>query len=56
MLNVLRVRIYPNKGQQEALATSFGCARFVFNYYFNKTNTQYQETGKGMSYCDMAKD
>ena len=56
MLDTLKVRIYPNKGQQEALAKSFGCARFVFNYYLNKTNTQYQETGKGLSYCDMAKD
>ena len=56
MLDTLKVRIYPNKGQQEALAKSFGCSRFVFNYYLNKTNNQYQETGKGMSYCDMAKD
>ena len=56
MLDVLKVRIYPNKGQREALAKSFGCSRFVFNYYLNKTNTQYEETGKGMSYCGMAKD
>ncbi|AFZ11184.1 transposase, IS605 OrfB family [Crinalium epipsammum PCC 9333] len=56
MLDVLKVRIYPNKGQQQALAKSFGCSRFVFNYYLNKTNTQYEETGKGMSYYDMAKD
>ena len=56
MLDVLKVRIYPNKGQQEALAKSFGCSRFVFNYYLNKTNTQYEETGRGMSYCDMALD
>jgi len=56
MLDVLKVRIYPNKEQQEALAKSFGCSRVVWNYYLNKTNSQYQETGKGMSYCDMAKD
>ncbi|AFZ14026.1 transposase, IS605 OrfB family [Crinalium epipsammum PCC 9333] len=56
MLDVLKVKIYPNKGQREALTKSFGCSRFVFNYYLNKTNTQYQETGKGMSYCDMALD
>ena len=56
MLDTLKVRIYPNKGQQEALAKSFGCSRFVWNYYLNKTNNQYQETGKSMSYCDMAKD
>ena len=48
--------MYPNKEQQIALAKNFGCCRMVWNYYLNKTNTQYQETGKGMSYCDMAKD
>ncbi len=56
MLDTLKVRIYPNKEQEKALAKSFGCSRFVWNYYLNKTNNQYQETGKGMSYCDMAKD
>ena len=56
MLTALKVRIYPNKEQQIALAKNFGCCRFVRNYYLNKSNAQYQETGKGMSYCDMAKD
>lgn len=56
MLDLLKVRIYPNQEQQIALAKSFGCCRFVWNYYLNKTNTQYQEAGKGLSYCDMAKD
>jgi putative transposase len=55
MLDVLKVRIYPNSLQEIALTKSFGCSRFVWNYYLSKTNTQYQETGKGMSYCDMAK-
>ncbi|MFB2917483.1 MULTISPECIES: RNA-guided endonuclease InsQ/TnpB family protein [Aerosakkonema] len=56
MQTALKVRLYPNKEQQIALAKNFGCCRFVWNYYLNKTNTQYQETGKGMSYGDMAKD
>ncbi|OKH30919.1 transposase [[Phormidium ambiguum] IAM M-71] len=56
MLTALKVRLYPNKEQQTALAQNFGCCRFVWNYYLNKSNTQYQETGKGLSYCDMAKD
>ncbi len=38
MLNVLKVRIYPNKEQELALAKNFGCVRFVWNYYLNKTN------------------
>jgi len=56
MLNVLKVRIYPNQEQQIALAKNFGCCRFVWNYYLHKTDAQYKETGKGLSYCDMAKD
>ena len=56
MLNVLKVRIYPNLQQEIALNRNLGCARFVWNYYLNKTNNQYQETGKGMTYCQMAKD
>ncbi|MFM6398813.1 helix-turn-helix domain-containing protein, partial [Planktothrix sp.] len=56
MLDVLKVRLYPNKEQQAALGKSFGCCRFVWNYYLEKTNNQYKETGKGLNYCDMAKD
>lgn len=56
MLDVLKVRIYPNKEQEISLAKSFGCSRFVWNFYLNKTNTQYKETGKGMTYYQMAKD
>lgn len=54
MLDVLKVRIYPNKEQEISLAKSFGCSRFVWNFYLNKTNNQYEETGKGMTYCQMA--
>ncbi len=56
MLDVLKVRIYPNKEQETSLAKSFGCSRFVWNFYLNKTNTQYEETGSGMTYLKMAKD
>ena len=56
MLNVLKVRIYPNQQQEIALTKNLGCARFVWNYYLNKTNNQYQENGFGMTYCQMAKD
>jgi putative transposase len=56
MLDVLKVRIYPNKEQEISLAKSFGCCRFVWNFYLNKTNTQYEETGQGMTYCQMAKE
>ncbi len=56
MFNVLKVRLYPNKEQEVALVKSFGCCRLVWNYYLEKTNNQYKETGKGLNYCEMAKD
>lgn len=56
MLNVLKVKIYPNKQQEIALAKNLGCCRFVWNYYLDKTNNQYLQTGEGMTYCEMAKD
>jgi putative transposase len=56
MLTALKVRLYPNKEQQIALAQNFGCCRFVWNYYLSKSNTQYQASGKRLSYCDMAYD
>lgn len=56
MLDVLRVRIYPNKKQEAALAKNFGCSRFIWNYYLNKTNSQYVATLSGMTYCQMALD
>jgi IS605 OrfB family transposase len=46
MLDVLKVRIYPNQEQEISLAKSFGCSRFVWNFYLNKTNTQYKVHGK----------
>ncbi len=54
MLDVLKVRLYPNKEQQTALAKNFGCCRMVWNYYLEKTNNQYKETGKGLNYNEMA--
>lgn len=31
-----KYRIYPNKTQKELIQKTFGCARFVYNYYPNK--------------------
>lgn len=32
-----KYRIYPNKKQQELIQKTFGCVRFVYNYYLNKS-------------------
>ena len=31
-----KYRIYPNKKQKELITKTFGCCRFVYNYYLDK--------------------
>ncbi len=45
-----KIRIYPNNEQQVLIAKTIGCSRFVFNYFLNKWDNTYKETGKGLSY------
>ena len=36
MYKAYKFRIYPNDSQKELLNKSFGCSRFVYNYYLTK--------------------
>ena len=42
-------RIYPTEEQKVLMAKTFGCCRYVFNYFLNRRKTTYKETGKGCS-------
>jgi len=44
-----KFRIYPTPEQQTALAKSFGCVRWYWNYSLNLCQQTYQQTGKGLS-------
>lgn len=48
-MKAIKIRLYPDTAQQEALAKSFGCARWVWNYSLNLMTETYRETGKGLS-------
>ncbi|WP_339173401.1 IS200/IS605 family element RNA-guided endonuclease TnpB [Anoxybacillus sp. FSL W8-1294] len=45
-----KFRIYPNKEQEVLIAKTFGCSRFVFNYFLAKWEDAYKQTGKGLTY------
>jgi putative transposase len=49
MRNVVKVRLYPDPAQQEALSQAFGCARWFWNNSLALNNATYKETGKGLS-------
>lgn len=50
-----RYRIYPNKKQQELIQKTFGCTRFVYNYFLYLRIKEYKENKKSISYNDMSK-
>ena len=35
MYKSFRFRLYPNEGQKDLLNKSFGCSRFIYNYYLS---------------------
>lgn len=51
-----KFRIYPNKSQRILIEKTFGCCRFVYNYYLAKSIEDYQRTGKSNSYSQNSKD
>lgn len=48
MLKAIKVRLYPTIEQEEALAKSFGCARWYWNYALNACIQHYEQTGKSL--------
>ncbi len=56
MERAYKFRIYPNKAQKLLLAKTFGCVRFVYNYYLAKRIEVYKAEGKTLSYYDCNKD
>ena len=51
-----KFRIYPNDRQQNMLARTFGCVRFVYNYYLDRKIQRYEEDKKAISYTTCAKE
>lgn len=51
-----KYRIYPNKKQQELIQKTFGCCRFVYNYYLNKRKEMYENDKMIFTYNMCSKD
>lgn len=49
-------RIYPTKEQEELINKTFGCCRYVYNYFLAKSIEDYKTTGKYNSCYDNMKE
>ena len=56
MEKAYRYRIYPNKQQQELIQKTFGCVRFVYNYYLAKRKEMYENDKITFTYNMCSKD
>ncbi len=59
MINIDRAykfRIYPNAEQKELIIKTFGCCRYVYNYYLSMRMRMYEETSESFNYYACAKD
>lgn len=56
MEKAFKFRIYPNKTQQLLLQKSFGCARFVYNYFLAKRIEKYKQDKSSMSCNQCSKE
>ena len=51
-----KFRIYPTQTQQEQIQRTFGCTRFVYNYYLAKRQEAYKTDGSTLNYNACAAD
>lgn len=51
-----KVKLYPNKEQEQFFAKSFGCARFVYNYLLSLKTRLHKEEEKNCGFSMMCKE
>lgn len=56
MYKSIKLRIYPSRKQEDLIIKTFGCSRFVYNYYLDKKIKLYKENKERLSYNQCSKD
>ena len=55
MLRAIKIRLYPNKEQEQAFNKLLGCYRFVYNQMLALKQKEYNENKKSLSLTDLSK-
>ena len=55
MLRAIKVRLYPNKQQEQTLNKVLGCYRFVYNHMLARKQEAYNTDKTNLSLCDLSK-
>ena len=55
MLRAIKIRLYPNKEQEQAMNKLLGCYRFVYNQMLALKQQEYNENKKSLGLTDLSK-
>ena len=55
MLRAIKIRLYPNKTQEQTLQKVLGCYRFVYNHMLARKQEAYKADKTNLSLCDLSK-
>ena len=55
MLRAIKVRLYPNKTQEQTLNKVLGCYRFVYNHMLALKQKEYNENRKSLGVTELSK-
>lgn len=56
MIKSFKVRIYPNKTQQKLLQKTFGCVRYVWNYFLNRKEKAFENGETGLGFATLCRE
>lgn len=49
-------KMYPNKQQEELIQKTFGCCRFIYNYFLNKKKNLYRDFSQNISFNECCRE
>ena len=55
MLRAIKIRLYPNKQQEQTLNKVLGCYRFVYNHMLARKQEAYKADKTNLSLCELSK-
>ena len=56
MERAYKFRIYPNKTQESLLQKTFGCVRFIYNYFLDRRIKAHEQNKKNIGYNECSKE
>lgn len=55
MLRAVKIRLYPNKTQEQLLNSTLGCYRFVYNYVLARKQEAYETDKTNLGLVQLSK-